>query len=269
MSHSRAPLVAGGALLALAVTAAAVYLVRARGTVPPPAPPVTVAATPLPPTPPPTAEPSPEPTPEPEAPPVSVATGSRPKTPPKPKPTKPRSVDAADAAVKAGKYDEAVKLYEEVAAGDAKISSITRSLKRRFVPALTQSWSTKGVDSKLQGFDTGSVDVKRVPENDGRIDFVVVPPRLRPGDPYRVDVHLTNGGKKPIRIAGVTAVRNADGKKEGGAVQAIDKREIETRQRERIATLEGVWPDDLQTWSLEVNVAARNGDAYLARLKWE
>jgi hypothetical protein len=264
MSNSRAPLVLAGALVVIVAAGAALWFLRARPA--PPAPPPSVAATPPSPvvyeTPPMPEEPSPTPEPAPVA--VAAAPGRKVKTPPKPSKPGPASVAAAEAAVKEGRFDEAASLYEEAGA-----SSITRSLRRRFVPGLTQSWSTKGVSSKLQGFDAGNVDVKRVPENDGRLDFVVVPARVRPGDAYRVDVHLTNGGRKPIRISGVTAVTSADGRKEGGAVQALDKREVETLQRERVATVNGVWPADLQAWSLEVNVAAKNGDAYHARLKWE
>jgi hypothetical protein len=267
MSNSRAPLVLGGALLVVA--AAAIWFMRPRPAPPAPAPPVTAAVVPSPEpyaTPPMPEEPSPTPEPAP----VTVATGPRKKTPPKPT-TRTKALDSAAVAeaMRQGKYDEAIRLYEEAAGSDPKINEITRSLRRRFLPGLTQSWSTKGVSSKLEGFDAGNVDVKRVPENDGRLDFVVVPPRVRPGDAYRVDVHLTNGGKKPIRIAGVTAVTSADGRKEGGAVQSLDKREIATLQRERVATVNGVWPEELQAWSLEVNVSAKNGDAYHSSLKWE
>jgi hypothetical protein len=187
------------------------------------------------------------------------------KTPPR------KEVVAAETAVKEGRYDEALQLYERAAAAvpaDKSLAAAAQSLKRRFVPTLTESWSRKGVDGKLTGFETGGVAVKRVPENEGRLDFVISPPRVRPGDTFKVDIHLTNAGKKPIRLSGLTAVRSADGKREGGAVALLGKKTVEMRQREHIGTVEGTWAE-VAKWLMDVQVAADNGDAYNAKLKWE
>ena len=255
-----------------AVAASLVLLLGAcGGTEPaPPPPPATPVPTPV-------ATTTPEPPPE-TVPPVTVAAMD-----PAPKPAgkavkpgrttpAPKAVAAAEAAVAAGKFDEALKLYERAAVEapqDKRFSAAAGSLRRRFVPSLTESWSTKDVDKKLTGFEAGGVAVKRVPETEGRLDFVVTPPRVRPGDRYRIDIHLTNAGKKAIKVDGVTAVRNADGRKEGGAVRDVDKRSIESRQRERIASIEGTWAADTKKWVMEVRVAAASGDAYAGTLRWE
>ena len=255
-----------------AVIASLVVLLGACGGTEPPPPPPPATLPPATPAPTPVATATPDPVP-----PVTVAAMD----PPKPagkavKPGRtapaPKAVAAAEAAVAAGKFDEALKLYERAAVEapqDKRFSAAAGSLRRRFVPSLTESWSTKDVDKKLTGFEAGGVAVKRVPETEGRLDFVVTPPRVRPGDRYRIDIHLTNAGKKAIKVDGVTAVRNADGKKEGGAVRDVDRRSIESRQRERIATLEGTWAADTKKWVMDVRVAAASGDAYEARLRWE
>ena len=97
---------------------------------------------------------------------------------------------------------------------------------------------------------------------------VITPPRVRPGDPFKVDIHLTNAGKKPIRLSGLTAVRSADGKREGGAVPLSSKKTVEVRQREHIGTIQGTW-GEVAKWLMDVQVAADTGDAYNAKLKWE
>jgi hypothetical protein len=174
-----------------------------------------------------------------------------------------------DAAV--GHLDEALRLDPgNAVAQAARTAAVTgRDLaKRRFVAGRTHVQTAKADAGGLAGFDTGDADLRKAPDFTGRLEFEMDPPSgIEPGDAWTLRVYVVNGGKKPIRVQGVTVSTRVNGSGSGGPTPAL-AREIPPQQRDLVADVKGTWAPGTTEWSSEVSVTANKGDSLSATLAW-
>jgi hypothetical protein len=250
-----------------------------------PAPPVDapveeeVTIVPLPPT---TMAPSPAPTRAPTTapPPTQVAAVPPPVTAPAgPAPAVLAAglVGRADSARQAGDLDAAARFYDEAlradpqnaaaTAGKSAVAAARIAARKSFIPGRTVV-QTQDAKADMAGFDTSDVSVKKAPDFSGRIEFVVNPPKVKPGDNYQVQVYLVNVGKKAIKVGGVSVTTNLNGTKSGGPVGTRDK-QVAPNHRALIDAIPGDGPQEVTWWSAEVLVTANRGDSLKNLLTWK
>jgi hypothetical protein len=174
-----------------------------------------------------------------------------------------------DAAI--GHLDEALRLDPgNAAAQAARATAVTRRdlAKRRFVAGRTRVQTAKADAGGLAGFDTGDADLRKAPDFTGRLEFEMDPPSgIEAGDAWTLRVYVVNGGKKPIRVQGVTVSTRVNGSGSGGPTPAL-AREIPPQQRDLVADVKGTWAPGTTAWSSEVSVTANKGDSLSATLTW-
>jgi hypothetical protein len=187
-------------------------------------------------------------------------------------------VQQAQAAVSSRNYDGAVALYDQALkvdpanaaaqAGKASAEKISASLKRTFRPGRTIIQTpSKGGGGGLAGFDSSDVKVQQAPDFQGRVEFLMTPPNVKPGDPYKLQIALVNEGKKDIKISSVNVLMNINGKPLPRPVTPKAK-EVNPQQRIVLDELSGTWPEDVKTWQTEVLVSAGKGESLKANLAW-
>jgi hypothetical protein len=140
--------------------------------------------------------------------------------------------------------------------------------RRAFVAGLTQIGSTRGSGATLKGFDPTAVALKRAPESDGAIEFEVVPTQVQPGEPYVVKVYLRNRGEKAIRLKSLNVASEMNGRSSRTPLSPRSKA-VEPSLVGLLAELPGVWKDDVESWSIEVEVLTGAGDTYSSRVTWK
>jgi hypothetical protein len=174
-----------------------------------------------------------------------------------------------DAAV--GHLDEALRLDPgNAAAQAARAAAVTRRdlARRRFVASRTRVQTAKADAGGLAGFDTGDADLRKAPDFTGRLEFEMDPASgIEPGDAWTLRVFVVNGGKKPIRVQGVTVSTRVNGSGSGGPTPAL-AREIPPEKRDLVADVKGTWAPGTTEWSSEVSVTANKGDSLSATLTW-
>ena len=114
------------------------------------------------------------------------------------------------------------------------------------------------------GFDGAQV-AGRAPQFSGRMEFEVLPPSVRPGEPFVVRIHLRNEGKKSVKIRGLTLAAVVDGQRVPAAAVPLLK-EVQAQSRALVAEYSGVWSGPRE-WALEAVVTADKDEKVTSRLK--
>jgi serine/threonine protein kinase len=117
----------------------------------------------------------------------------------------------------------------------------------------------------LEGFDTADVKTRRPPEFTGRLEFEVVPPAVRPGDPFVVRIHIRNDGRKSVRVRGLSVAIVADGQRAPASVKTL-QREAGAQRRTLVAEYSGIW-SGARSWTLEAVVTADRDETITSHLR--
>jgi serine/threonine protein kinase len=117
----------------------------------------------------------------------------------------------------------------------------------------------------LEGFDGADVSSRRPPQFTGRLEFEVLPPAVRAGEPFVVRIHVRNDGRRPVRVRGVALAAVADGRPMPAPVKAL-QREVPPQSRALVAEYSGVW-GGAATWVLEAVVTADRDERITSRLR--
>ena len=117
----------------------------------------------------------------------------------------------------------------------------------------------------IRGFDSSDVSTRRPPQFMGRVEFEVLPPAVRRGEPFVVRVHLRNDGRRTVKLRGVALVTVVDGRRAEAPVKAL-QREVPAQARALVAEYSGVW-GEAATWALEAVVTADRNETVTSRLR--
>jgi serine/threonine protein kinase/tetratricopeptide (TPR) repeat protein len=117
----------------------------------------------------------------------------------------------------------------------------------------------------VEGFDSSDVSSRRPPQFVGRMEFEVLPPSVRPGEPFVVRVHLRNDSRRAVKIRGVSATLVVSGQRSPAPVTPL-QREVPAQSRALVAEYSGVWAET-PSWTLEVVVTAERNETITSRLK--
>ena len=117
----------------------------------------------------------------------------------------------------------------------------------------------------VEGFDSSEVNSRRPPQFAGRLEFEVLPPAVRPGEPFVVRIHLRNDGRRPVKIRGVSLAAVVDGRRVPAPVTAL-QREVSPQWRALVAEYSGVW-SEAASWALEAVVTADRDERITSRLR--
>jgi serine/threonine protein kinase/tetratricopeptide (TPR) repeat protein len=115
------------------------------------------------------------------------------------------------------------------------------------------------------GFDTAEVRSQRPPQFSGQMEFEVLPPTVRTGEPFVVRIHLRNDGKKSVKIKSVSLAAVVDGRRTPASVKPL-QREVSAQSRALVAEYSGVWSGPRE-WTLEAVVTADRDETVASRLK--
>jgi hypothetical protein len=100
-----------------------------------------------------------------------------------------------------------------------------------------------------------------------RLGLEVVPNHVMPGEPYVVQVLLSNEDARTMRIASLSVVDTSNGQRRGAPATPLE-REVRSGRQAVVNRITGRWPSDLQTWTLEVFVTAEGGDTLKGMVTW-
>ncbi len=283
---------------ALTIAGLAAIACRGADKPAPEPPPATLAPTPVP-APPRTQPPQPTTLAPVPSPPTTVAkpAATTPAKPPVATPPAPPStagaprVDAARVAAilteaqrnaTEAKWREAAELFDDALAldpdnsaarkGKAKVSTTLRGLTRSFVPDLASSEGAEGRLKTMAGFeDVEESNVRRAARVPGRAELDSSAGKVKPGDPYKVEIFVRNLSPKKnknIKISNVNVKRIVNDKE---TKVEVDWKPVEVQQRQRalVATVTGTWEDDVTSWVLEVKLLSEASDIYENRLVWK
>jgi len=117
---------------------------------------------------------------------------------------------------------------------------------------------------ELPGFETEDVRTRREPRFTGHMEFEVLPPEVRPGEPFVVRVHLVNEGNESIRIRGVELATVEGGQRTPTQVRPLRK-EVPKRSRALVAEYSSTWSAE-GPWALEAVVSADDNEKVRSRL---
>ncbi len=117
----------------------------------------------------------------------------------------------------------------------------------------------------VEGFESSDVSSRRPPQFTGRLEFEVLPPAVRPGEPFVVRIHLRNEGRRPVKIRGLSLATAVDGRREPALVKAL-QREVAPQSRALVAEYSGVW-SEAGSWVLEAVVIADRDEKISSRLR--
>jgi hypothetical protein len=115
------------------------------------------------------------------------------------------------------------------------------------------------------GFDGAEVNSQRAPQFSGRMEFEVLPPAVRPGEPFVVRIHLRNEGRKSVKIRGLSLAAVVDGRRVPASAKPL-LREVRAQSRGLVAEYSGVW-NAPREWVLEAVVTADKDETVTSRLK--
>ena len=114
------------------------------------------------------------------------------------------------------------------------------------------------------GFD-GAQMAGRATQFNGRVEFEVLPPAVRAGQPFVVRIHLRNDGRKSVKIRGLALAAVVDGQRVPASVVPLLK-EVRGQSRALVAEYSGVWASPRE-WALEAVVTADKDEKVTSRLK--
>jgi serine/threonine protein kinase len=117
----------------------------------------------------------------------------------------------------------------------------------------------------LAGFDGAHVDNRRPPQFAGRLEFEVLPPQVRPGEPFVVRIHLRNDGRRAVKIRALSLAAVVDGRSVKAPVTAL-QREVSPQGRALVAEYSAVWSEP-SSWALEAVVTADRDERISSRLR--
>jgi hypothetical protein len=117
----------------------------------------------------------------------------------------------------------------------------------------------------IEGFDSSDVSSRRPPQFVGRMEFEVLPPAVRPGEPFVVRIHLRNDGRRGVKVRAVSLAAVVDGRRDPAPVKPL-QREVPPQSRAIVAEYSGVWGGAL-AWALEAVVTADRNETVSSRLR--
>jgi serine/threonine-protein kinase len=117
----------------------------------------------------------------------------------------------------------------------------------------------------IEGFESSDVSSRRPPQFVGRMEFEVLPPDVRPGEPFVVRIHLRNDGRRGVKVRAVSLAAFVDGRREPAPVKPL-QREVPPQSRALVAEYSGVW-GEAHSWALEAVVTADRDETVTSRLR--
>jgi serine/threonine-protein kinase len=189
----------------------------------------------------------------------------------------------ADELLTRGEFAEATRTYLEARdaldrarqqAADRRVAAAARATA---VPApapaatpLTRGFTAgaTSVSAPGRGGPAGFDDAQaagRATQFNGRMEFEVLPPAVRPGEPFVVRIHLRNDGKKSVKIRGLTLAAVVDGQRVPASAVPLLK-EVKAQSRALVAEYSSVW-NGPREWALEAVVTADKDEQVTSRLK--
>jgi tetratricopeptide (TPR) repeat protein len=201
----------------------------------------------------------------------------------------------ADAALSAQKYDDALKLYEDVlkvdpqnqratlgrtsavgarAVSQAAASGASRAAVKAFVSGKTTAQGAEISSGPLPpGFEAiPGVEVRKGTQAaglPGKITFTVEPENPKPGDRFTVRVFLLNEGTAPIPLRDMRVTTRVNGRAASGPPLPPLAKEVAPQQKALLRELPDFWKEDITSWSVEVSVSTARGDRYTNQLSWK
>jgi hypothetical protein len=211
---------------------------------------------------------------------------------PAPRPSATPSADAgrvaalvadAEAAVHQQHYAEAERLLDEalkldpenqrLRAARAKAATCGLALTRSLIPDIASAEGAEGRVKEIEEFEVDGLDVRRAARVPGQTELEGQPSRVKPGDAFVVKIYMRNRSKKkkrPILIKELNVHRIVNEVETRLPLEpAVAQVAPNPKQRALLATVEGVWPDDVTSWILDVRVLSESGDIYDNRLIWK
>ena len=177
----------------------------------------------------------------------------------------PGLVAQAEQAEAARNYEEAIARYDEAlkaepgnaeaAAGRLRAAGARAAAGRFFktVATVRDVGSEARKPSKsVAGFD-GIESVAEKRDYDCKIDYRLDPRTPQQGQPYSVEVSLTNTGKKDFKVQAITGTVSVNGTAAPHPVTPL-AREVARGQKAAVGRLEDVWATGTTGWWLEVAV---------------
>jgi serine/threonine-protein kinase len=133
---------------------------------------------------------------------------------------------------------------------------------RGFTTDLTRITAPRGAGPA--GFDEAEMS-SRAPQFSGRVEFEVLPPAVRPGEPFVVRIHLRNDGRKPVKVRALALSAVVDGRRTPAPATLLLK-EVQSQWRGLVAEYSGVWSGG-RDWVLEAVVTVDKDEQVASRLK--
>jgi len=137
-------------------------------------------------------------------------------------------------------------------------------LRARTFTADTTSVATPAAGG-IEGFDSSDVSSRRPPQFVGRMEFEVLPPAVRPGEPFVVRIHLRNDGRRGVKVRAVSLAAVVDGRRDAAPVKPL-QREVPPQSRVLVAEYSGVG-SEAPSWALEAVVTTDRNETVSSRLR--
>jgi eukaryotic-like serine/threonine-protein kinase len=170
-------------------------------------------------------------------------------------------IEARDEFERARKGALAARRRAATAPTAPPVTAPTPPPARGFTPDSTR---VAGPPGGPAGFD-GAQDSRRVLQFSGGIEFEVLPPAVRVGDPFVVRIHLRNDAKKSVKIRTLSIAAVVDGQRTPAAAKPLLK-EVPAQSRALVAEYSSVW-NGARDWMLEAVVTSDKDEMLTSRLK--
>jgi tetratricopeptide (TPR) repeat protein len=207
-------------------------------------------------------------------------------------------ISAADNALAAQKYDDAIAAYDKALGIDPSnnraINGKSSAVQARALAQITtgggggvphpagkgfasgktvaSSGETKPTGSVPDGFEnTPGVVVKKgstAADLPGKINFDIDPDTPKPGERYTVKVFLVNEGNAPIQLKDMFVTTTINGKKVGAPVPP-QTRDVAPQQRAVVMSTAEAWKEDTTSWQMEVTIHTARGEKYTNQVTWK
>jgi hypothetical protein len=178
----------------------------------------------------------------------------------------PDLVARAESAVTAGRYDEAVGLYDQALQLDPQQGRARQG--RANAAALRKSFATtptKFIGKPKKGVPVGFEGEPPDPAYQGRISFEFVPAHVKPGDTFVVRAFLHNEGQKQIDVDNIQMLTIIDG--QTGKAPAARNSKVNPGQRVLLGEHTTTWRE-VKAWVMEVRAVSKRKESYWSRVTW-